>query len=939
MIATSTASGKSLCYVIPILETLLTTATATAILIYPTKALAQDQRNAIRRLLLATMAGSGREVDAEAMVQIYDGDTPQHERKDVLEKAQIILTNPDMLHVSILPVHASSPPLARIFSNLKYVVVDEAHTLKGIFGCHTALVLRRLRRICARVYHNDQLAYAVTTATVANPSQHACKLLGVEAVTLVDGDGSPCGSKQFVLWNPPLRKHTSENGDDEKEKDGRRTNGGGGGGGGKLVQKREAQEAVRAALRAARQERCTGVKLTSRHVVIEGEVEGNKQEEEGEEEEEEKVWEEAVGIGVRDIVVRQRYNAQSSPEKAKNVSLSKKDEALVVQATAALSATISRPQTAEVSSISRHRTGPLSKPIVIGDVTCLPLPLPTNVATMTTKSKTRGRIGTAGVAVEEQRSSPIVETASLLAEAVQHNLRTIAFCKTRKLAELVIAYVREILSVTAPHLSTRVAVYRSGYSAVERREIEAALGSGALMGVAATNALELGIDIGGLDCTLHLGFPGSIASLYQQAGRAGRREQPSVSVYVGWEGPLDQYFLKNPEKLFGRPIEAALVDVVNGSALDGHVTCAALECPLSVDLDAPYFGVGVARGGEQLEQPPRQQPGSEPFHKSLQRLQSSGILGRNLMYIGPDTSPASKITLRAIDPGRYVIIDEFTGKELEQVEENKAFYQVYDGGTYFFQGRTYLCVKLDLDSKVALVRPASNIKYYTRPVDFTAVQVIGGAEHSFITYPPTQNGGSTEQQQHQCSTQHPVVCSRATVTTRWLHFVRIWRGTGEVFDSVDLFLPDVCYETEACYLRLPPSVRRTVESQGLSFREGVHAASHAILNILPLYIMANPQDVGCECDNPYDTRYKVERLLIYDKHPGGGMGLSAAARPVFLELMKKALDVVTGCGCTHGGGCPGCVQHTECGEYNSVLNKRAGKLVLETALQCALYDM
>ena len=170
------------------------------------------------------------------------------------------------------------------------------------------------------------------------------------------------------------------------------------------------------------------------------------------------------------------------------------------------------------------------------------------------------------------------------------------------------------------------------------------------------------------------------------------------------------------------------------------------------------------------------------------------------------------------------------------------------------------------------------------------------------------------------------------MTTRWLGFVRVWRGTGQVFDSVNLFLPDVQYQTEAAYIRLPPAARRAVEAAGLPFRDGVHAAAHAVLNALPLFLMANPQDIGTECDNPYDTQFKPERILLYDKYPGG-IGLVAAARPRFTELLSRALSMISACSCSYAGGCPGCCQHTDCGEYNSVLNKEAGRLVLKTCLE------
>ncbi|KAG7666576.1 hypothetical protein KSW81_000350 [Nannochloris sp. 'desiccata'] len=963
VIATSTASGKSLCYAVPIFEALVADPAACAVLIFPTKALAQDQRKNLNDMAVAAFGA-----DTAPAVEIYDGDTPMDARASIRDKAQLILTNPDMLHLSVLPVHTH---FSRILLNLKYVVVDEAHSYKGVFGCHTALVLRRLRRVCFRVY-NSQPTFAVTTATVANPVQHACTLLGVPEVVLVDKDGSPHGSKEFVLWNPPLKHPELAKATGEAAGTATSTatatavdgglNGADKASSSRLVNKRAMQEFERSAVRAARQERNAGIMLG-------GPERGTEEEEE---------WAAAVRAGQRDPVVKAKLVSLTGSAEVRSTAavpgkeaapsttlpstsgrstvaaaaiepqqhqppqqLTSRQRALISQATAAISLA-SGLYTNPISSLpQQHGCGDgknnggagLGQRRVIkigprhGTTTAAAgtsrnatddedkmEPLPTSLSAKQSSAAkispaaaaAAARFGSAGVDMASARTSPIVEIASLLAECVQHGLRTIAFCKTRKLSELVIAYVREILMVTAPELQTKVAVYRAGYSANERRQIEAALFSGALLGVAATNALELG----GLDATLHLGFPGSIASLWQQAGRAGRSQQPSISIYVGWDGPLDQYFFKNPEKLFSRAIESALVDVSNPAALQAHAACAAYEALLDVDLDsAYYFGPNLPA--------------------AVATLQHKGILGRNFLYTGSAKNPASTITLRAIDPGKFSIIDETAdNKVLEEVEETKVFYQVHDGSTYFYQGRTYLCRKLDLDAKVALVRPV-DVKYYTKSVDYTAVQVIGGGESAF---PSARVDSST-------SSASPLVlptsarASACTVTTRWLGFVRIWRGTGEVFDSVDLFLPDVQYETEAAYLRLPPTARRRVEAAGLPFRDGVHAAAHAVLNALPLFIMTNPEDVGTECDNPYDTRYKPERILIYDKHPGGGIGLAKAACGRFTDLLQRALSMISTCSCTFSGGCPGCIQHTNCGEYNAVLNKEAGRLVLEAALE------
>lgn len=354
-----------------------------------------------------------------------------------------------------------------------------------------------------------------------------------------------------------------------------------------------------------------------------------------------------------------------------------------------------------------------------------------------------------------------MELSCLLAECVQHGLQTIAFCGTRKLCELVVAYVRELLARSAPGLGELVAVYRAGYSPAERRGLERALHDGRLRAVAATNALELGLDVGALDATLHLGFPGSVSSLLQQAGRAGRRERPSLSLMVAWDGALDQHFVGRPDRLFGGAVERAVVDVANEAVLEAHAACAALETPLvlcsgmDLDLFGPVLeraeragvGVGGAETGVQACAPsiapaPSSStphlittttitPLAPDFASTCAALQRLGLLARHpaaapgepvLHYSGRAPHPASKISLRAIDPDRFAILDEARGGAvLEEIEQSKAFYEVYDGAVYMHQGRTYICKKLDLDSRVAIVRPA-DLKYYTALSDFTTVR-------------------------------------------------------------------------------------------------------------------------------------------------------------------------------------------------------------------------
>lgn len=860
------------------------------------------------------------------------------ERPVIRNRAQILITNPDMMHCSILPMHSS---FSRILSNLFYCVVDEAHTYKGVFGCHVSLVFRRLQRLCHHVY-NSHPVFAMTTATIANPAQHAMNLLGISgqsidgsataqssSLVVIDKDGSPHGEKEFVLWNPPLihltAGHTSREKSLEKSSHTTSAAGGGGGLGGsdgvKAMQRnvcdigtRAQQELRRARIRSARQERHSAVLHSS-------------------------------GLASGRATEKVPIASKSAGGKLQKMT-QKQQQQLAAEAAAALSSVtetatrnsfhnaVSSQSNARITRKATTLLHAMSVDMPHADTTSTPMASNSHAQILVDRKTvlhTKARYGTTGVNKESRRSSPIVELSFLLAECVQHGLRTIAFCKTRKLSELVVAYTREILAITSPERSTNIAVYRAGYSPSERRDIESALFSGRLLAVAATNALELGIDVGGLDCTLHLGFPGTIASMWQQAGRAGRREQPSLSIYVAWEGPLDQYFMSYPSRLFSRPIEAAAVDPLNNAALDGHLACAAAELPLNMQRDRRYFAASfdVQSASEEMWVRPDARYRDRDvnpcrFESAVQRLMEKHVLGKHpvhvgcLHYIGVVDSPASTITLRAIDPGRFAVVNESAdGAIIEEIEESKAFFSVYDGAVYMSQGRTYLCKKLDLHAKVAIVRPA-DLKYYTKTIDYTQVTVVGG-NAAYLT-----NDSTTK-----------AACGKALVTTRWLGFVRVWRGTGQVFDTIDLYLPDVAFETVATYIRLPACARTRVESAGLSFRDGVHAAAHAVLNVLPLFMMCNAGDVGTECDNPYDTRYKPERILIYDKHPGG-IGLAEAAQPLFTDILGKAHELIASCDCTDDcAGCPGCIQHTDCGEYNAVLHKAAGKIILAAALESA----
>ncbi|MCO5604473.1 hypothetical protein L7F22_058639 [Adiantum nelumboides] len=276
---------------------------------------------------------------------------------------------------------------------------------------------------------------------------------------------------------------------------------------------------------------------------------------------------------------------------------------------------------------------------------------------------------------------------------------------------------------------------------------------------------------------------------------------------------------------------------------------------------------------------------------------------------------AQAVSIRAIEPEKYTIVNSATNEVIEEVEESKAFFEVYEGAVYIHQGKTYLVKTLDLGAKVAVCQ-AADVKYYTKTRDFTDVHVTGGE----LAYPRKVIDRTCL-----ATTAQASLCK---VTTQWLGFRRIWQGTNQTFDSVDLFLPDYTFESQAAWIRVPHSVRGEIENLGLPFRAGLHAASHALLNIIPLYILCNGSDLGTECANPHDTRYFPERLLVFDRHPGG-IGIAAQAQPLFGELILAAKELLSSCECTTEVGCPNCVQYLECSEYNEVLNKPAAIAILQ----------
>jgi DEAD/DEAH box helicase domain-containing protein len=676
IMATGTASGKSLCYHLPVYEEILKNPSSRALYLFPTKALAQDQLRSLKQL-------QGSEVRSAT----YDGDTPSNLRGLIRRESQIVLSNPDMLHFGILPNHRL---WGAFFSHLRYVVLDEAHVARGVFGSHVAQVLRRLRRIAALYGSHPQFFF--TSATIANPAEHAGRLAGLE-VDAVEDDYSPRGRKVFALWNPP------------------------------------------------------------------------------------------------DIL-----------------------------------------------------------------------------------SMAGGEI---------HRSSNL-ETAELLTRLMRLGVRTIAFSRSRKAAELIYGYVLRILDSSEGELAERLASYRGGYLPSQRREIERRLMGGELLAVTTTNALELGVDIGELEACLMNGYPGTIASTWQQAGRAGRRQGESLAVLVGADDPLDQYLMRHPESLFGSPCEEAVIDLENESILGAHLACAARELPLRKE-DEEYFGAAMWRVVEEL--------GREEVLRSK---------GKIWYYAGLD-SPAQKVNLRSASGSLVSIVEADTGSLLGTAEEATCFFHVHPGAVYLHQGESYLVEELDLERLVALVRN-EEIDFYTNPMDNTDVSVI-----------VEERGGSGPARK--CSIHYGEV----EVSTKVYAYQRRRLLTHEILETLGLDLPTQVLRTRALWYTLPAGRLAALGLDEYALAGGLHALEHAAIAMLPLFAMCDRWDIGgmSTAFHP-DTGHAT--VFIYDAYPGG-VGIAASGYELASLHLKSAREMVRGCPCQEG--CPSCIHSPKCGSGNEPLDKQA----------------
>jgi DEAD/DEAH box helicase domain-containing protein len=662
IVTTGTASGKTLAFNLPVLDALAREPKNRALYLYPTKALAQDQ---LRTLTALGVPG--------VKPAIYDGDTEGDRRWQIRKWANLILTNPDMLHVGVLPHHDR---WGDVLQNLRYVVVDEAHVYRGVFGSHVGNVLRRLRR--AATMYGAEPQFLLASATIANPGELAERLLGVEA-TVVGDDAAPRAERTVVLWNPEL-------------------------------------------------------------------------------------LDEELGV----------------------------------------------------------------------------------------------------------RASALGDASRLLAELAKRGLRTICFAKSRKAAELIHRFAADRLD---PATAARLTPYRAGYTPQQRREIERRLVEGDLLGVSATDALELGIDIGLLDCAISVGFPGTMASLRQQWGRAGRRGH-GLAVLVASEDALDQYFMRLPETLLDRKVEAAILDHANPRVLDGHVRAAAFEAPID-DADRATLG------DEALERA-----------AVLPELKHTP---RGWVWAGRDY-PAARIPLRSTSPDSFTVVDVETGSLLGLVERERAYSTVHDGAVYLHMGERYLVEELDLEGRRALVAPFSG-DWYTQAKKETMTEIA-------------------EPLRVERRLGMEVTFGRVVVTEQVVGYQRKSIRDQSTIDLVRLELPFTEFETEAVWYLPEPEQLEGLEREPRLLGT-LHAAEHAMIAILPLWAMCDRWDIGGLSTNIHPQTGRPT-IFVYDGH-SGGVGINERGFEIFEGWVEDTVRMLAGCPCEHG--CPSCVQSPKCGNLNEPLDK------------------
>jgi len=673
VVVTPTASGKTLCYNLPVLDTLVRDEKARALYLFPTKALSQDQQSELNELV-------GDEPHGAIPIKIatYDGDTPESLRVSARDTGRIIISNPDMLHAGILPNH---PKWIKFFSNLKFIVIDEAHAYRGVLGSHVADLIRRLKRVAA--FYGSKPLFILCSATIGNPKELSETLTG-EEVALVDKNGAPRGEKLVILYNPPLVD-----------------------------------------------------------------------------------------------------------------------------------------------------------------------------------------------AVQGIRRSVVTESRRWMLAFLKGGIKTILFAHSRVRTEVAATYVNEDLAnIYTDNSRIRVEAYRGGLLPNERREIERGLRDGSIQGVVSTNALELGIDIGGLDASVVAGFPGSFNSFWQQSGRAGRRGGCSVSVFVASSSPMDQFIMNDPDWFFKKSAEEARLDPNNPYILTDHVKCACFELPFTdEELGNREWGIGNAKD-------------------ALEYLEEDGIVRHTAgkWHWSDRSFPAEGISLRSATADNVVIIDVTNGRNavIGEMDRPSAKELIFENAVYIHRGRQYLVEKLDIENRKCLVREAE-VNYFTDGLVKTDIKVL--TEDEFFTYPGPAASG---------------VLSDVLVRSQVAKFKKIRFHTHENIGYGDINLPEEEMQTRALVLLFGEDTRggkALADMDEATAGMVLGGAGQLIKLIAPVYLLCDPRDLGV-AERVRDPHFGVSALYIYDKYPGG-TGLAENLAIKAGELFKHAYLAVERCPCKDG--CPSCV--------------------------------
>jgi DEAD/DEAH box helicase domain-containing protein len=668
VIVTPTASGKTLCYNLPVLNLLINDDGARAMYIFPTKALAEDQ--------LHEFQSAVDQMGSEIRAFTYDGDTPQDARRAVRQKANVVLTNPDMLHSGILPHHTK---WARYFENLKYIVIDELHYYRGVYGSHFANLLRRLARICE--FYNSKPKFICCSATIANPRELAEALTG-EPFELVERNGAPRGEKFFIFYNPPVVNR-------------------------------------------------------------------------------------ALGI----------------------------------------------------------------------------------------------------------RRSYISETRRMALKFIEANLQTLVFANNRLATEVLVTYLKDACD-RGPIPSSTVRGYRGGYLPRERREIERSLRAGEIRAVVATNALELGIDIGSLDAVVMAGYPGTIASSWQRAGRAGRRQSTSAAVMVASSAPLDQYVVEHPDYFFGRSPEHAYINPENLEILLAHVKCAAFELPL--------------RDGEKF--------GRHDMSEVCRFLEETGFLHHSAgaWHWTSDTYPADAASLRSVTSDNFVVVD-ITGeaKVIAEVSFPVALTSLHEKAIYLHEARQYHVERFEYDERKAYVKSV-DCDYYTDAIDYTQVKVLEEAEGAGVG---GQGSGVGARRVH----------GDVRVNRQIVGFKKIKFYTMENVGAGKLNMPEQEMHTTSFWLHFPAAFLASLgDFTPTEKQSGITGLGNALRTVAALLLMCDPRDLGVALSEEIAGGLETfePNLYLYDMYPGG-IGQSAPLFRLAPQLLKQTAGLLASCACE--AGCPSCV--------------------------------